>query len=254
MIIIENRYIQNNIMPKETRFCKVCGKESTPRWPSKFRKPREEYICFECVHKDSTYRENLKKANRKRSKNPVWIENHRKMVEKNLSNPDWLENRKNAQRESLKDPISIESHKRGMEKRSKNVKWLESIRTWAAERSNDIEWVGNHKKGIEKRSENIKWLDSMKILGKKRGEDPCCVERHLIGITGQGFWYGHPTLISYNDGRSRQKYCEIFQKVKSRVRIFFNNIYVQNVEKLKHPTLVHFMFTTSSTKRKHVVG
>jgi hypothetical protein len=57
-------------------------------------------------------------------------------------------------------------------------------------------------------------------MGIGRWKDSNYIESILISKSGQGFWYGHPSI---SIGSSRPIYCEMFGEVKPRVRAFFNH-------------------------------
>ena len=72
---------------------------------------------------------------------------------------------------------------------------------------------------IQKRDRDPEYIKKVIEANRKQRENPIYCENILILYTGQGFWYGHPTI---NKKRASPKYCEIFKEVKPRVRVFFD--------------------------------
>ena len=169
---------ENRIFPIVTYKCIDCGSEKTnPSW--KFKKSPNEYRCSKCTNKF-------------KSKDPKWIENNNVGAIKRKENPTFKENCKNAQQKKLlEDPTFREKKISNAKNISKNPKWLESVIVANRLKSKDPVWKQTHKESCKERSQN-----------------PTSRENHLISITGQGFWYGHPILHEHKS----KTYCELWNQ------------------------------------------
>lgn len=113
--------------------------------------------------------------------------------------------------ELAKDPIW---HKRNADILVKRNKQL----------AQDPEWRKHNKEANRKSARDPNWIKKNAIdVPQKRRENPKYVENKLISKTGQGFWYGHPTLRKWNNGKNIPLYCELFKEVDPRVRAFQGN-------------------------------
>lgn len=184
--------------------CINCGKESRSDYKNHFSTSREEYRCSVC-------------AANKRSQNPKWIENQKRA----RKDPVWKENNERMNQRKVHDPVYIENHKRGIQKRSHNPAWRENVTKANQKKAKDPACIENRKKGIEKRSQNPEWQKMMVEQNQKMYQDPVWIENqksgvqrsaqgfswresNLIALTGEGFWYGHRILR----GNNRKIYCE----------------------------------------------
>ena len=110
---------------------------------------------------------------------------------------------------------------------SKDPKWLRKVTKAARKRVLKPEWKEQNKIMLNERSKNPEWVKNCKntfkrisedpILSQKRlsamlemYNDPTWVENHLIGITGEGIWYGNKSLIRCNNGYFRKYYCALW--------------------------------------------
>jgi len=201
-----------------TRVCIECGTPRTAR-PELFSKSAEEYICRKC---------NLKKMHN----DPEWTKNHQLGIERRNNNETWKENHKRAINETCKTEQWKTNHSIGIEKRSQNEMWLKNVTEANKKHSKDPIWRERQKSGAINKCKDSSWIENNKIAVRKRISnpnwqdtinnvinDPCRKEKYLITVTGEGFWYGHPTLKNSNNGKSRI-YCEKFEEVDPRVRAF----------------------------------
>lgn len=201
-----------------TYICIECKTPRTAR-PSLFNNPPDEYLCRKC---------NLKKMR----KDPEWKKLQQNGIDKRRENSNWSENHRNAIIKMCDTEEWKINHSKGIDKRSKNETWLKNVteankkhsgepiwkehqKSGAINKCKDPLWIKNNKIAMEKRSSDQKWRDSMNIINN----DPSRKEKFLITVTGEGFWYGHPTLKNANNGKSRI-YCEKFEEVDPRVRAF----------------------------------
>jgi hypothetical protein len=170
---------KNNTFGKITKKCLDCGKERTA-YPSdfKFCHGNDGYRCHKCAIK---HFDNNRPPNSKITK---------KCIDCGKERTDWESNFKLCHGEEYR------CKKCATINRSLSNQWKESRK--------DL-------------YQNITWRENTKIANQKLHLNPSWKERHLIAMSGQGFWYGHPIL-----NNPIQKYCEIFSEVKPRVRAFFN--------------------------------
>ena len=123
---------------------------------------------------------------------PEWLEKTRSANKKKIGDPKFKENCKNAQQKKLlEDPEFRKNKVLTALKNSKDPKWIENTTIANRAKAKDPEWKRVHKEACQERSRN-----------------PQRRESHLISITGQGFWYGHPILHE----QKTKSYCELWNR------------------------------------------
>ena len=197
--------------PRITKKCTICGKERTA-WPSQFAScVLKEYKCKACSTKDLKWKESNKLAMENRSHNIIWLENNKKHLIKINNDPIV----KTLQLQGRSNNLEcVERHKDRMIKKSMDPVWIENNKKQLKKLHDDPDWKENNKLHLQKINKDSQ--NKEKRYGEKYKEN------HLISLTGQGFWYGHPII-----NNRCQKYCEIFEEVKPRARSFFNHTCVK---------------------------
>jgi hypothetical protein len=174
--------------------CVDCGKERTaPHW--RFTKPSEEYRCHPCtnkkISKDQTWINNHSIGILNRSNNPEWIKNHNEMLKGLPKNKIWQE----------KHIIVLKNLHDDENIKNENVKRLKRLHK-------DPVWLETVSRNNKLKTENPEYMKKIKISNGLKSQDPIWKESFLIGIYGQGFWYGHPIL----NKRESKIYCELWNR------------------------------------------
>jgi hypothetical protein len=215
--INESRGFDGSSREIVTYKCIECGKKRTAMRKS-FNKSEEEYICRDCFSKNQANLperiEMLIKRNKGMSLNPAWVKNHKLAMEKLSKDSTWIENNKVATLKSHGSEAWAINHKIGIERRSQNPDFIKNLHVGIIKRSQNPQWSINVKIAGKKLINNPSW----KAYIESRPENTMYKESLLIGVTGQGFWYGHPIL--HDD---KMIYCELWRDVNKRVHAFFDN-------------------------------
>lgn len=112
-----------------------------------------------------------------------------------------------AAKERVRDPIWIKNNKLSMVARSQNLTWRTNNKKAMKERANKPEHKENFTNMMLELNSDPDYRMRMKDIFKERSENQDWLENILIATTGQGFWYGHPTLRFF-----RKQYCEKWNK------------------------------------------
>ena len=223
-------------MPIVTYACVDCGKERTaPDW--NFVQPRDNYrcppcskkfykkpstkitrVCIDCGKEKTDYPSYFKKlkdggrrcrecssilAGKKRSEDPVWIENnrlqlerlhnnpiaqanHKESVSKSARTPEWNENNKLALQKLQSDPEYIEKRNAGYIKRSKNETWLKNVTESNQKKINDPTWIENQKIGIQKSHSDPVAKENRRVGFEKRSTNPVWISNGIIQRSSKG--------------------------------------------------------------------
>ena len=198
---------------KVTRFCKDCGKESRPQPPCYFNKRFPHgWKCAKCTHGDPEVRKRNSELRKKDWEDPEYRKKFSESQSKIKSTPEY--------REKISE--SIKKAKITPESRKKNSEALTRYHKENPERGKD------HSNWMKKKFENPEELKKLIERGLKRYEDQ--TERMRTGESIKKAyddklinyaWYGHSFI-----NRNPPKYCEMFERVKPRVKIF--NIEINN--------------------------
>jgi hypothetical protein len=225
--------------PRDEYMCQPCGnsvRAHDPEWLEKNR------LGIQKRSQNPTWKENNKKANQKSAQNLVYKENHKKIMGELAKDPTWLANQKVGAQKRENNPVSLKNRNDAVRKACKDPTWLANQTIRNKNKANDPEWLKNNKLAAEKRSQDPNWVERTKAgiklamanpewkESRKRGaakrelnpdfvksrtsrnqtypSDPKYIERLLVGITGQGFWYGHPII---NKERPKS-YCELWNR------------------------------------------
>jgi len=206
--INESRGFDGSSREIVTYKCIECGKERTDMRKS-FNKPEKEYICRSCF---STNQANLPeriemliKRNKEMPSNPEWVKNHKLAMEKLSKDPTWIENHKIAIQKSCQSDIWKENHKLGIKKRSQDPDYKKKLHEGIEKRSHNPQYIENIKNTNAKLPTNPGW----KAYMEARSDNPDYKEKLLIGLYGEGFWYGHKIL---HETRNRKSYCELWNR------------------------------------------
>lgn len=131
-------------------------------------------------------------ATKKAREDPTWLENQIIKNKKMASDPIWLEKITTANKKKIGNPKFKENCKKAQQK-----KLLE-----------DPEFKKNKVLTVLKNSKDPKWIESVTVANREKAKDPIWKECHLISLTGQGFWYGHPILHQMKN----KIYCELWNR------------------------------------------
>jgi DNA-directed RNA polymerase subunit RPC12/RpoP len=241
-----NKYISTTQSWKDNHAKGIIKRSANPDWKMNVIRAgqkrsedptwiKNHMLQLEQLHNNPVAQANQKAAVKISSKTPEWISNNKAVIlklqtdpvcienrnvgyKKRSENEVWLKNVTESNRKKINDPVWIENHKTGCEKRSEDPTWIENNKKSMQIRSQNLEWRSNNKKAMQLRALDPIWIERNKEIAIERAADFKWRENHLISISGQGFWYGHP-IINKQD----QIYCELWKDVNPRVHAFFNN-------------------------------
>jgi hypothetical protein len=229
---------------KQQRYCVDCGELSTFKYPSAFKSNR--YRCFKCSVKkrsqDPVRNKKISIAQSKRYENLIYLKWITEFNQKKAQDPEFRKKHKESMQKMAQDPEWIRKQRERNKLPVANKKRKETM----IKLSQDPEWKQKQKEGIRKKGQDPIWRMKQKEATLLTRESSKWYENYLIGTTGQGYWYGHPSLCPDN---RKYQYCMIFKDVTPRVRAFQGNecllcgkTEVQNLVECGKCLTVHHVF------------
>jgi hypothetical protein len=235
------KWVSGFSQSKETYRCYGCAQKK------RYQNPKE--------------RENASKIAIKRCQNPEYKLKNKESMQKLAHDPEWQRKQKEYIKQRMQDPSYYKKLEEGIKKRSENIGWHKNIikrsqdpdyRKWNLDHlhnlNSDPNYRREHKKAMQKLAQDPEWQRKNKEAAQNPGKrqkqreaslklakDINYLKRVSEGVQ-KALWgrteyiinriksyYGGEFLNSHSD-IDPIKYCEIFNEVDPRVRIFQRNI------------------------------
>jgi hypothetical protein len=202
---------------------KKCGNLSTWRQPSQFKQSRENYRCSDCAcnspeskhHKSISLKLTKSRPEvKQRQSEAQKIAQNRPCVKEKRSKTNALPEVKQRRSEAQK----LSQNRPEVKQRQSESAKIVGAKPDVKQRRSESQIISHNRPEVKQRSSEAQKLSHARpelrlkqsISGKISYEYPPRYEKHLIGVSGQGFWYGHPILCPEN--KKGKQYCELWNK------------------------------------------